>query len=267
MSKIKKKYKGTRYVSKVLGKYFKKRYPSYRDRIQKAREITDQLRSTNQKFTVKNVSSLVRVKRQAGKKSQKKAPELFYKLTTPAYYFDLVDYPTYINDTTKEITFVSSLFNDPDYEIEGGQRQSYSKLFSSYVNYINSIIDIESDDYSKEYLVVCTPPEFNNAKKRWESEIISVDQNGSKQDYGFQPDGSQGPIISQPQSIKRKEQIAQKIKQKKQEKIEKSSAVIEKELDVKILKEKSRQQANEMFLKGLLTKSEYKNEIKRIDSL
>ena len=43
--------------------------------------------------------------------------------------------------------------------------------------------------------------------------------------------------------------------------------IVEKELELKISKEKSRQQANEMFLKGLLTKKEYKDEINRINNL
>jgi hypothetical protein len=53
----------------------------------------------------------------------------------------------------------------------------------------------------------------------------------------------------------------------KEKPVEKSDLTIQKELDLKLSKEKSRQQTNEMFLKGLLTKKEYKDEIDRINKL
>lgn len=262
MKKYKKKTKGTRYVAKVLKKYFGKKYPNYKSALPKAREIAESLRSSGERFTVKNVSSLIRKKRiKPG--SKKEAPELFYKLTTPSYYFDLVDFPTYINDTTSEIFFTSRIFNDEDYEIQGGQRQPYSRLFSSYVNYINSIIDSESDDYTTSYMVMATPPEFNKENDRWESQIITVDASGNPQDYDFEPTK---PVV-EPISKEKIKKIKEKREEKKKETLQKSQAIVEKELELKISKEKSRQQANEMFLKGLLTKKEFKDEINRINNL
>jgi len=262
MKKYKKKTKGTRYVAKVLRKYFSKKYPTYKAALPKAREISESLRSSGDRFTVKNVSSFIRKKRTT-KESKKQAPELFYKLTTPSFYFDLVDYPTYINDTTSKIFFFSDIFNEEDYVIQGGQRQPYSNLFSSYVNYINSVIDDESDDYTTSYMVMATPPEFNKQNDRWESSIITVDASGNPQDYDFKRDGD----IVEPISKEKLKKIKEKKQEKKKQAVEKSQAVIEKELDLKITKEKSRQQANEMFLKGLLTKKEYKDEINRINNL
>jgi hypothetical protein len=91
MKQSKKKTKGTRYVAKVLRKYFSKKYPNYKSALPKAREIAESLRSSGDRFTVKNVSSFIRKKR-VDKGSKKQAPELFYKMTTPGYYFDLIDY-------------------------------------------------------------------------------------------------------------------------------------------------------------------------------
>jgi hypothetical protein len=263
MKKTKPKYKGTRYVAKVLKKYFKKKYPTYNSALPKAREINDLLKKSGQKLTVKNVSELIRKKR--GPKQQKKtAPELFYKLKTPLYYFDLVDYPTYINDTTSEIHFVSKLFNEPDYEIQGGQRQPYSNLFSSYVNYVNSIIDDDSDDYANEYMVMATEPVYNNQNKRWESEIISTDKSGQQKDYGF--DSGQPPVSSI--ATQQKSTIrSQKIQERKEEKIQKSQQTIQKELDLKLSKEKSRQLAMELFLKNKISKLEYKRMIDDINRM
>ena len=60
LKKKKKKFKGTRYVANVLKKYFNKKYPTYTAALPKAREVTDKLRESGQKFTVKNVESIVR---------------------------------------------------------------------------------------------------------------------------------------------------------------------------------------------------------------
>jgi hypothetical protein len=257
--KKKKKFKGTRYVANVLRKYFKKKYPNYTSALPKAREVTAQLKASGQKFTVKNVEFLVRKHRVKPSAPERKAPLLFYKLTNVIPYFELVDYPTYIYDTTDEIYFVSGIFNADVEDVQGGKRPRYSKTFSEFVNFSNKQIDPEN--YTEEFLVTTLPPEWNNETKRWEARIVTVNSDGNETDYGYEP--------SAPTSI---EDIDKKISPKKIEKKEKKPATkseqyLEKEIELKISKEKSRQQANEMFLKGLLTKLEYKEEIRRIDNL
>jgi hypothetical protein len=46
---------------------------------------------------------------------------------------------------------------------------------------------IEENRYETDWLVKCTEPQFNPSKKRWESKIISVDDDGDIIDYGFDP--------------------------------------------------------------------------------
>jgi hypothetical protein len=264
LKKKKKKFKGTRYVANVLKKYFKKKYPTYTAALPKAREVSDKLRESGQKFTVKNVESIVRKHRikvepvvPIGKK-----PLLFYKLTTPLPYFDLQDYSTYINDTTSDIYFNSEIFNKGVESIQGGKRPSYQKTFSEFVNFVNKEIDSESDEYTEEYLIVCTPPQWSKENNRWETSIVTVNSNGEQTDYGYEP--------SAPSTI---EEIDGKLpserpkKEKTGKPTPKSEIIQEKELELKISKEKSRQQANELFLKGLYNKLEYKAEIERINNL
>ena len=263
--KKKKKYKGTRYVAKVLNKYFKNKYPNYSSALPKARELTGQLKASGQKFTVKNVESLVRTKRvkKEVEKQKSKAPLLFYKLTSYLPYFNLVDYPTYINDTTSEIYFTSDLFNEGVEETQGGKRPSYSKSFSAFVNFVNKDIEEDTDEYNNEYLVTCTRPEYNKELNRWESRIVTVNSNGEEIDYGYQP--TEEPTISKiDQKLESESKTTRKTKEKP---VDKSDLTIQKELDLKLSKETSRQQTNEMFLKGLLTKKEYKDEIDRINKL
>ena len=256
--RYKKKFKGTRYVAKVLNKYFKRKYPTYTSALPKAREVTEQLKANGQRFTIKNVEALVR-KRRVKLEAPTKRPLLFYKLTNILPYFDLVDYSTYIYDTTSEVFFVSGLFNKDVEAVQGGKRPPYSKTFSEFVNFANK--QIEPDEYTNEFLVTTFPPVWNPETKRWEARIATVNSDGVEKDYGYEP--SEQPTIGQ---IDKK--ISPRPKAKQEEKpATKSDKVIEKELELKISKEKSRQQANEMFLKGLLTKLEYKDEINRINNL
>jgi hypothetical protein len=262
IKKSKRKFKGTRYVAKVLNKYFKKKYPNYTSALPKAREITEKLKSSGQKFTIKNVEAIVRkhrIKKEPITEVKKSKPLLFYKLVIDSNYYDLQDYSTYINDTTNEIYFTSSLFNEGVTDIQGGTRPSYNKTFSSFVDYLNKNITSREDAY--DYLVRCTEPEFNEENKRWESRIISVDPSGEEMDFGYSPTKTQSTSIAE---------IDKKLSQeepKKSKQEPKSQKVKELELELTLSKEKLRIQANEMFLKGLFTKKEYKDEIDRINKL
>jgi hypothetical protein len=111
---------------------------------------------------------------------------------------------------------------------------------------------------------MATEPVYNNQNKRWESEIISTDKNGQPKDYGF--DTGQPPVSSI--ATQEKSNIrSQKIQERKEEKIQKSQQTIQKELDLKLSKEKSRQLAMELFLKNKISKLEYKRMIDDINRM
>ena len=186
MSKLKKKYKGVRYVAKVLNKYFTKKYPRYTDALPKAREVYQQLKGQGQKVKVDNITALVRKKRKKG------VPELPESLSSLSYYFELVNYPQYVIQCTNQIWFQSEISPDGLEIFQGGQPVDYETYFSDYVNFINSAKANtlpEEKLYETEWMVTCTQPEQGKGKNKgkWISKIISVDGAGDKIDYGFDP--------------------------------------------------------------------------------
>ena len=180
-----KKFKGTRYIAQKLTKYYKKRYPKYADALPKAREVFKNLKDNGDKVILANIFPLVKSKRKA---SSKKAPVLEPKLLDLSYYFELVDYPVYISRSPNTVWFTSKLFPSDVEDIEGGTNVDYEQYFRPYVSFINSqkgLTDPEDKRYETQWFITCTPPVYNRAKKRWESKIISTDQNGDEFDYGF----------------------------------------------------------------------------------
>jgi hypothetical protein len=137
---------------------------------------------------LKNIRPLVG-KKGKGKRG-KQAPELDPELLRFSYYFELQRYPALIARVSNEIWFKSKLMPSSLEDIQGGSVPDYGEYFAPYVSYINSIAaqyDREDSRYTNDWLVTCTPPIYNRAKKRWESEIISVDGDGIPIDYGFNP--------------------------------------------------------------------------------
>lgn len=195
MSKTKKKYKGVRYVAKVLNKYFTKKYPRYTDALPKAREVYQQLKGQGQKVKVDNITALVRKKRKKG------VPELPESLSSLSYYFELVNYPQYIIQCTNQIWFQSEISPEGLDIFQGGKPVDYETYFSDYVNFINSAKAStlpEEKMYETEWMVTCTTPELGKGKNKgkWISKIISVDGAGDKIDYGFDPKNPQQKSIT-----------------------------------------------------------------------
>jgi hypothetical protein len=260
IKKQRKKQKGIRYIAKVLQKYGGKKYKKYSAALEKSRSVLSQIKDQGEKVKVVTVLDKVR-KHRAETVRKKVKPELFYRLRSPEPYYTLIDYPTYINDTTNEITFISEISNEGISEIKAGTKPEYKDTFSSFVNFGNkqmSSMRISSSDEITIF-VMATEPEKIDGK--WISRIISVDESGEEYDFGFspQPESTLPKEVIEPAKKKKGEKPTQKLEKSDQEKI--------RELDLKILKEKSRQQANEMFLKGLYNKKEYKDEIDRINKL
>jgi hypothetical protein len=255
-AKSTKKFKGTRYVANVLRKYFKRKYPTYTAALPKAREVYAQLKSEGKKVTVANVESLIRKKR-GPNKPKTKAPELFYKLQQAAPYFELIKYPAYILTTTNQITFTSNLFNEGITEIKGGQKTDYRETFQEFVNFCNKMHSEQriSDSQEIQVYVVCTAPEQDKQTKEWVSRIISVNDQGLEEDFGFIP----GPLNVQVPY--------KKSKQPKQETQPSQKPQLPASPDVETLRiqaelEKTRQEnigiALDLFRKGQISKLEMK---------
>lgn len=259
-TKSTKKFKGTRYVANVLRKYFKKKYPTYSSALPKAREVYAQLKSEGKKVTVANVESLVRTKRVP--KQQKPPVELFYKLKLASPYFELIQYPAYILTTTNQITFTSNLFNDGVTEVQGGQVVDYRETFSEFVNFCNRMHSQEniSDSDEIKIFVMCTEPEKGTGgdKNQWYSRIISVNDTGLEEDFGFTP-GPQNITSRQEKSITPKQQT-----QPKKQPIQPVSADVE-TLRIQADLEKTRQEnirtAMQLFAQKAISKKEFKEMI------
>lgn len=262
MAKIKKKYKGVRYVAKVLKKYYPKRYKNQREALGKAKEVFQSLQDQGRKTRVTDILDLTRKHRVKIELKKPEAPGtpplLNYKFYLDTYYFDLQDYPSNIHTTTNEITFVSNLFNEGVTEIRGGSRPNYHKTFSGFVDFINKNLTSRDDAY--EYLVKGTAPEWNPEKERWESRIISIDSTGLETDFGYEPTPSKEITKEELKEIDKKLKEQEKtIPPPKEE--PKSESLREKEIQLELSKSEERKQIREMFLKGLLTKEEYKEEL------
>jgi hypothetical protein len=271
MSKRKSTYKGVRYIAQSLTKYFGKQYPNYKSALPKARELKDQLDKEGKNVRLQNIFPLVR-KGGAGKKG---APELDPELARMSYYFELQRYPSLIARVSNEIWFKSKITPSDSGDIQGGSYPDYSEYFSPYVGYINALAaqyDREESRYSNDWLVMCTPPVYNRYKKRWESEIISVDGEGTPIDYGFNPKkpsqtAPEAPEVPTPQA--RAESAPTRPETPKTTTPEKDVKVIQAETDkIKAETEQKRQEniSNllKMFGEGQLTKAEFKELMNKI---
>lgn len=191
--KYKAKYKGVRYIAKALAKYQKKQYPNYKQALPDAKKYFAELKSNKDKVTLKNLWKYSRkakttVSKTVGKGKQ---PTIDRNLLDSSFYFELVDYPTWILRCPNTVFFTSNLIPSKFPAIQGGTVIEYDDYFAPYVNFINGMKGLTNPDdnrYETDWLVTCTEPYWNNATKRWESKILSVDSNGNEFDYGFDSD-------------------------------------------------------------------------------
>lgn len=209
MSKKKKKkyykpkFKGIRYIAKSLNKYFKKKYPTYYAALPKANEILDKLKAEKKEVRLEYIFDYLRKKQQApykGKRKRQKEdipekPELDEDLSSPQHWFMLPDYPNWIsNRSPKELFFKSNISEEGLPYLQGGtlfeEGDVYDIYFRDFVNYINSLKALTSAElkmYEEEWYIMCTDPEYSEEEKIWISTIISVDQDGDPNGYGFDP--------------------------------------------------------------------------------
>lgn len=161
--KYKKKTRGIDYVSRILRKYAKRKFPSLKEARGRAKEILALLKEKNENVTVKSVMALVRKKREAGVT----LPEYF---TTEQAYFELINYPTSILiEVDKKIRFKSKLSKKDLPLIQGGTEPSYDDYFYGFVEYINKLISSSVTNgsgtwnaYTENYFVKCSPLDKDN---------------------------------------------------------------------------------------------------------
>jgi hypothetical protein len=262
VSKIKKQFKGTKYIAYVLKRYFNKRYPTYNSALPKAKEILEQLKSQGLRVNTKNIRSLGVAYKKAPKGPIKDAPFLYYKLAQPLPYFNFQDYPFFIKKTSNEVFFVSELFNEGVGFVQGGTKPSYSQTFSSYVNYVNQEIEDEPTAYEQDYLVVCEPPVFNPQNQRWESKIVSKDEKGNVSNYGYSPIPTPSGLAFKPTDPSaKKPKIA---KGTKQEKATKNEEIQKIEAETEKTRQENLNMAMKLFLNKEITKTEYKEMVELI---
>ena len=188
--KYKKVYKGVRYINNVLKKQYPKKYANTKERQALASELFNVFKETKQKVNVKNIKNLIKEKRQGGKKPT--APLLDEGLSAPTNYFNLIDYPLFISRMaqTPEVYFESKIIPKGLPDLAGGYDYDYTDYFRPFVKFIDTLrgLDTNTTRYQNQYYVVCTEPIFNKDKKIWISEIISCDDEGIEQRYGFNAD-------------------------------------------------------------------------------
>ena len=115
MKKSRKPTKGVRYVANVLKRYQESKFPSYKAALPEARRIVAELKASKQKVNVKNIWSLSRERkrgRPAKPQQQAVAPEPYFELLEPKFYFEFEAYPLWIQRSTNKIWFTFNLKGD-----------------------------------------------------------------------------------------------------------------------------------------------------------
>jgi hypothetical protein len=259
----KKKFKGTRYIAKVLKKYGGKKYKDYGARVEKSREIYQTLKANNQKVSVDNIESLFRKQRPSKILPIKEKPLLYYELKRDEiYYFDLINIGGLIQKTTNRITFISDLFNEDVEEVQGGEKPDYNDTFSAFVTFINK--EIKEREQGYQFRIKVTEPEEVNG--RWISRIISTDPSGEEDNFGYEP-GVGGGIGPEPRTPIQPTKTPTKPPSKaptSEENIAKELEIKEIQKKIDLEKQENIKLAMDLFKEGLITKLEFKELISKI---
>ena len=253
-SGYKKKFKGTRYIAKVLKNYGGRKYKDYSIRVDKSREIYETLKANNQKVNIKNIESLFRKQRPSKILPTKEKPLLYYELKRDEiYYFDLINFGGLIQKTTNKITFVSDIFNEGIDEIQGGEKPDYSDTFSSFVTFVNKEVKDRVQGY--QFRIKVTEPEEIDG--RWISRIISTDPTGEEDNFGYEPGIGTG-IGPEPRKPIEPTKQATKQPTKAQRSEENIAKEIERQQQIDLEKQKNIKLAMELYKDGLINKLEFK---------
>ena len=251
------KTKGTQYIAKQLVKYFKSKYGRYKDALPRAREILTDIKSKNEKVTLKAIFA-----RERKSRGSKAIPFIDPTLFEEHYYFDLINFPAYIMRCSNEVWFISPLFKKGE-EIQGGTYPDYDTYFSPFVTHCNILAkgyDASEKRYDTQWNVTCKPAYYDKAKKRWEVKIIAIDDKGTEYDYGFNPDApdSTVEISKQTTSTPVSAPVTQNIQQ--------TQADVRKQQEIDEKKQDNIKTVLQLFAEGKLTKQEVKELIGIIKS-
>ena len=285
--KYKKVFKGVRYISKALKKYYPSKYKNSKEALTEAGKILKKLKESKQKVVLANILDVKRKKR-SGKKTTKKtppkksnAPVLTDSMKEAQYYFNTVKYGEDIKNQDPRIKFVSNQIFPKGYSIKGGQtfEEDYFVKFIRFCNnqlaeYKTENDDEEDDAYAQDWLVVCTEPKENKkVKGEWIVQIITTSaydvsqsivsgEEVNKVDYGYDPNAEEQDILTHTPSKKVKVDEVDKKTDTKEDK-ELSKLKIQAELDK--VKEKTKQMAIESDERKQIKKSE--ENIKKAETL
>jgi len=272
--KYKKVYKGVRYVTSALQRYYPNKYATKKDASAKAHEIVSQLKSTKTKVTIKNAFGLL-PKRELKPKTSK--PILSEELLKKSNYWELHDYPTLIESLLKEpeIYFESNIIPAGLEDLVGGYEYSYEEYFSKFVKHIEKSRKQlkeagDNDPYNEDWFVRCTEPIYNKNTKHWVSKIISCenskDNDKDENNYGFDPNNPEFSIMTDIPVRKDKKSKATEQPKEIETKSELSEQITLEKEKQKTAKEEQRASIFKLLEKGIITKAEFDSHIKRLDS-
>ena len=277
----KQQYKGVRHIASVLRKYSSKQFPTYKSAIGKAKEISAELKKSNQKTTVGSIRAFVTQKRVA-------KVTLDERLKEPSPYWLLKTYPDIIPNESQKVLFVSKLFPTHAMPLKGGYpyESMYETYFASFVRFCNkkslenkNKTGVETTSSNVEWHVKCLEPDKKNV-----SRIISCNVHGEEVDFLFNRD-EEYPKTPKEQKQKKGETLKEEpskteTKQPANDKEVEKEAPVTKDLSLDIEKEKTKQKeletkqkeidvkasllrekrkdAMDLFKSGLITKEEFK---------
>jgi hypothetical protein len=118
------------------------------------------------------------------KKLKKEQPYVKSELLEKVeYYVAAVQYPLWIEESSSDANFISSISPEGYENIQGGEYADYASYFKNFTAHCNGLELDNSDDPSMAYVVV--EPEYNEEEDTWLFKIISVNANGEEDDFGF----------------------------------------------------------------------------------
>ena len=123
-----------------------------------------------------------------------------------------------------------------------------------------------------DWNVVCTPPKPNKKLKRYESKIISCSSDGTRFDYGFNPDqpnldpteviksdGEPSPVPKEPKAPTPDTELPKQAPKEPSQETEKVKAETERlKAETELEKAKAKANLTKMFMEGKITKAEFK---------
>jgi hypothetical protein len=120
------------------------------------------------------------------KKLKKEQPYVKSELLEKVeYYVAALQYPLWIEESSSDANFISSISPEGYENIQGGEYADYAFYFKNFTAHCNGLELDNSDDPSMAYVVVI--PEYNEQENNWIFRIVSVNIDDEEEDFGFDP--------------------------------------------------------------------------------